>query len=223
MIGMKQLAKDVGARMRANRVASVKTLIEASYVDTGRCQILDIGGEGVYWTMFDPDYLRTWNVTVTLCNLEYRPAFTADLDPGIFSSIIGNGCALDCENKAYDLAHSNSVLEHVGQWPEMRKFAAETRRVARRYYVQMPYFWFPYEPHFGAPFFHWLPEAVRVSMVLGRSMGHYPRADSLDLATQWVQSAQLLDRRQFTQLFPDAVIVREKLVGLTKSLIAIRR
>ena len=104
----------------------------------------------------------------------------------------------------------------------MLAFAGQVRRLAPSYYVQTPYFWFPYEPHFGCPAFHWLPESTRVALLTRRAMGHYPKADNVSVATQWAQSARLLDQQQMASLFPDAVVRREKFGGLTKSLIAIR-
>jgi len=49
------------------------------------------------------------------------------------------------------------------------------------------------------------------------------RASSLDDAYEILDSTQLIDGRQFAILYPDAEISRERLMGLTKSVIAIRR
>lgn len=212
----------LGSRLRRKRGEKIKDLIETTYAERGQCSILDVGGEGRYWRIFDDGYLKSRRVHVTLANVEYRPAAMVDLDPDRYRLVIGDGCNLNYPDHSFDIVHSNSVIEHVGDWARMKAFAAETRRLAPRYYVQMPYFWFPYEPHFGALFFHWLPEVLRVSMMLRRPMGHYPKADSVSRAVEWAQSAHLLDRRQFACLFPDSVVFGEKLGGLTKSLIAVR-
>ena len=42
----------------------------------------------------------------------------------------------------------------------MVSFAGEVRRPAPAHFIQTPYFRFPFEPHFGLPTFHWLPEPV---------------------------------------------------------------
>jgi hypothetical protein len=122
----------------------------------------------------------------------------------------------------FDFAHSNSLIEHVGRWTDMKQCADEIRRVGKSYYVQTPYFWFPLEPHFRVPFFHWLPEQVRARLVMNFKVGYYNRAQSLDQALQDVQSACLLDRAQMQALFPDADVSFERAAGLPKSLMAIR-
>jgi len=55
------------------------------------------------------------------------------------------------------------------------------------------------------------------------ALGPFPKAESLSRAVEWVQNCHLLGRRQFQVLFPDAVIQPERVAGLIKSLIAIRR
>jgi SAM-dependent methyltransferase len=67
---------------------------------------------------------------------------------------------LPFEDGAFDLAYSNSVVEHIA--PECRaRFAAELRRVARGWYVQTPAIAFPLDPHSLLPFAHWLPVSLR--------------------------------------------------------------
>jgi hypothetical protein len=104
----------------------------------------------------------------------------------------------------------------------MSKFAAQTRRVAPHYYVQTPAFWFPIEPHFGVPFFHWLPESTRMALVQRQHIGKGPKADDMDQAAALINYYRLLDRAQFSHFFPDAQIVLEKFLGLTKSFVALR-
>ena len=62
----------------------------------------------------------------------------------IFSFVEGDGRNLsNFGDKTFDIAHSNSVLEHVGNWEDMHRFAGEIARVGRKYFVQTPSFWFP--------------------------------------------------------------------------------
>jgi hypothetical protein len=60
-------------------------------------------------------------------------------------------------------------------------------------------------------------------MLLRKDRGFWNRATNIGHATEQYQAASLLDYRQFAFLFPEAEIVKEKFLGFTKSLIAIRR
>lgn len=203
---------------RQRRAVHVREVIAHVAGAAGRCRILDIGGNEPYWANVGEDFLAEHKAEITLFNVTEgkvtSPRFTA---------MAGDGCALPFADNAFDMAHSNSVVEHVGDWPRMEAFARELRRVAPSYYVQTPYFWFPYEPHFRTPFFHWLPESTRVSMMLRRRHGFHGRQEDVSAATRSVQSARLVDEQQFRHLFPDGEIVREKVFGLTKSLMALRK
>jgi hypothetical protein len=114
------------------------------------------------------------------------------------------------------------VIEHVGQWEQMRAMANEVRRVAGGYLVQTPYFWFPVEPHARTPLLHWVPESLAYRVVMKRQCGYWSKRKTVDSAVRAVQSAKLLDRAQMRSLFPDAEVKSERFAGLTKSLIAIR-
>jgi hypothetical protein len=105
----------------------------------------------------------------------------------------------------------------------MKRFAAETRRLGRHYFIQTPHFWFPYEPHFLCPFFHWLPKPVRVNLVMRFALGPGGRMTDLSDAVEYVESARLLNRRMFAALFPDADISIERFWLLPKSMVAVRR
>jgi hypothetical protein len=208
----------LASRFRAARAKHVLALIQAAFEQRGECRIVDLGGRPEYWRMIDRSVLEGFKVSITVVNLEEQ----ALVDDPLFVQLTGDACALDAPDNAFDLAHSNSVVEHVGDWAQMERFAAETRRLAPRYYAQTPYFWFPIEPHFSAPFFHWLPEGVRARGLMRRDHGFMQRTDDLGLAMRAVQHARLLDKAMMRHLFPDARLVDEKVAGLTKSLMAIR-
>lgn len=208
----------LASRFRRARARHIVGLIQAVFAERGACRIVDLGGRPDYWSVVDRAVLEACRVRITTVNLENQ----APTDDPLFDQRTGDALALDAEDGAFDIAHSNSVIEHVGDWDRMERFAAETRRLAPRYYVQTPYFWFPVEPHFSAPFFHWAPESTRARWLMRRDHGFMRRTDDLGEAMRAVQHARLLDKAMMRQLFPDARLEEEKVAGLTKSLMAVR-
>jgi hypothetical protein len=180
-------------------------------------RILDVGGVEAYWN--DKRKLIARPVEITLINLDAEPL----TKPG-FVSLRGNACHMpEFPDNSFDVIHSNSVIEHVGQWSSMMSMAREIRRVAPSYFVQTPYFWFPVEPHARTPFLHWLPESLKFRLVMARKCGPYwSKAATVDDAMRTIQSSLLLDKSMFSELFPDGNIVSERVFGMTKSLMAIR-
>ncbi len=208
----------LASKMRRGRARFIRPLIERAFAKSGACRILDLGGRPEYWRIFEREFLEAHRVHVTTVNLEDQ----AESGDPMFAQVRGDACALDIDDGAFDLTHSNSVLEHVGTWGDMERFAGEMRRTGKRYYAQTPYFWFPIEPHFSAPFFHWLPESTRARLLLKRAHGFMTKAADMGEAMRAVQHAQLVSRAQFQALFPDAEHRSERFAGLTKSLVAYR-
>ncbi len=209
----------LSSRFRRGRARRVVELIQAAFAERGRVRIIDLGGEPDYWLrVFDRALLEGCKAHITLVNPQ-----PFEVEDPLFTAAVGDACALpEHADFSFDLVHSNSVVEHVGDWPRMEAFAAEVRRLAPRYYVQTPYFWFPIEPHFSSPFFHWRSEQARARLLMKRRHGFAERASDVGQAMRDVQHARLLDKQQFRYLFPDAQHIDEKAAGLTKSLIAIR-
>lgn len=210
--------RSLGSRLRKRRSAVIGELINEIHQRSGSVRILDSGGRRHYWNIFGDDYLRSRNVTIHMMNME-----SPEPEDDIFRSSLGNACAMPFENGSFDLVHSNSVVEHVGLWRDMKAFAKEVRRLAPSYYVQTPNFWFPVEPHYGVPLVHWLPSQMRASLLTRVGLGRFPRASDIGTALDVIQDQDLLTRRQMHVLFPDAQLRIERLAGLAKSLIAIRR
>lgn len=210
-----------GSKLRARRARHLLSMIEAIHAAKGRCVILDVGGTVAYWRIVPMDQLRRLGVRVNLLNLKAVPV--PDDKSDVFASVAGDACDLSAwRDGSVDLVHSNSVIEHVGAWSAMDQMAREVRRVGRAYYLQTPYFWFPIEPHYFAPFLHWMPMSWRIRIAMRFSLGSWPRARDIAEATRAQQAAVLLDHAQFRHLFPDGKILKERWFGMCKSLIAVR-
>jgi hypothetical protein len=65
---------------------------------------------------------------------------------------------LPFEDKAFDIATSNAVIEHVGSRAMQRAFFSELSRVARQVFISAPNRYFPVEHHTAIPLMHyWRP------------------------------------------------------------------
>lgn len=51
------------------------------------------------------------------------------------SWIVADGCHLPSQDETFDLAYSNSVIEHLGNIAKQKAFADECRRVGIRHYM----------------------------------------------------------------------------------------
>ncbi len=139
------------------------------------------------------------------------------VQPG-FEYVAGDGCELKFADSSFDLAFSNSVIEHVGSFEDQRKFAQEMMRVGRRIYCQTPNRWFPVEFHFLGVLVHWLPQRwftyfVHRHMTLRGILGKPTREQSDGLR----ESIRLLSRRELVELFPGCGIRTERFCGMAKS------
>jgi hypothetical protein len=165
--------------------------------------------------------LDDFNAHVRVVNL---PGVEKPRSEGRMTFEDSDGCDLSrYDDASFDIAFSNSVIEHVGDWTRMRSFANEVRRVARAYFVQTPNFWFPVEPHCVTPFFHWLPFASRVWLLRNFDLGYWRGRRSVDAAVATAESARLLSAPMMEDLFPEAKIQKERFLFLPKSIIAICR
>ena len=189
--------KSLPYQFREKRFQLIKPLIERIIREKGRCRIADIGGTAYYWKIAE-EFVAKSAIEIHLFNLAH-----VDVPNAKFKSVIANACDLgDCADMSFDLVHSNSVIEHVGNWDAMTRMAANVRRLAPAYYVQTPNFAFPFEPHFRFPFFHWLPEQVRAGLLMRFNLGFGGKRMSYDAAMRGVQSAYLLNARQFRDPLP---------------------
>lgn len=186
-------------------------------------EILDVGGRVDYWRRVGFMFLQSQRVRITLLNMTEAEIGDIDGVPDFFKFAIGDARALDYADNAFDLCHSNSVIEHVGLWRDMQAFAKEVRRVAPSYYCQTPNYWFPIDPHFaGVPFNHWMPRPIRASLMRALPLAHSGRATDLSEAFDYVDGARLLTGAQMSYLFPGGILHAERVLLLPKSYTAVR-
>ena len=211
----------IGSKFRAARIAPLMQMIEEVHRIYGSVRIIDIGGTEQYWSIISADFLEQHNVSISIINIP-GPDLPEDHDR--FHFVAADGCDLkQFENKSFHIAHSNSVIEHVGDWSRMQAFAAELKRVAPRFFIQTPNYWFPIEPHYMTPFFHWLPLPARTWLLMHFQLGSFRKAGNIDEAMRKAEDARLLTYRMFQSLFQEAEIQTEKFCFLSKSLIAYKK
>ena len=182
----------------------------------GSTRILDVGGTPANWS------LLTVRPRVTIVNLPRAMEPGENRLPWIFA----DGCQLPFRDKSFDVVFSNSVIEHVGEQSRHEQFAHEIARVGVRYFVQTPNRWFPVEHHLLTPMVHFLPRRWQRRIIEKFTIWEWltrPRPDQRSFFLEhYLRDIRLLDGRAMRRLFPDARLIRERFLGITKSLIAIR-
>lgn len=204
----------VGARKRAERWQLVRHL----FPDFATLSVVDLGGTVEAWRRAPARPAR-----VTVLNL-FEPGESDD--PSIVP-VTGDACdartALEAAEAgtSYDLVFSNSLLEHVGGHAARSRLAAEVHSLAPRHWVQTPYRYFPVEPHWLFPGLQFLPMAARSRLAAAWPLSH-SRPDSAEQAMSEVQWTELVGIAEMRSYFPTSTIHREKVAGLTKSLVAVK-
>jgi SAM-dependent methyltransferase len=189
----------------------------AIFEPTSTTRLLDIGGAPNTWMSESRDRAR---FPVTMVNLRYPdPAARAN---GRFTLVEGDALDLPFEDGSFDIAFSNSVIEHMTTWERQKAFACEARRVAGRLWIQTPARSFPLEPHVLAPFFQFLPGSLQRRLARNFTLwGLMTRPDKAGIE-EMLGDIRLLTYREMQALFPDCRILKERVLGLTKSYIAVR-
>jgi Methyltransferase domain len=178
------------------------------------CQsVIDFGGRVDMWRGIN------FAQRTTILNLERAP----DSLPAKFSYVLGDGRNTGLADQAFDLAFSNSAIEHVGNFEAQQCFAREMLRVGRRIYCQTPNRWFPVEPHFLGLCVHWLPKPWFGHFVDRYLTLHGWRyRPAAEVSTDLINSIRLLTRAELLQLFPGCRIRTERFLGMAKSFVVWR-
>lgn len=199
-----RLADAISLRSRARKLAlffeTMRPDASTTVLDVGVDEVSlgDAGGESGCRTHNLLEERYPWPERLTALGLHDGRRFRARY-PAI-SYVQGDACALPFPDAAFDVVHSNAVIEHVGGRERQEAFVREALRVGRRVFVTTPNRWFPVEVHTRLPLVHWLPGGLA-----GRAY---------DLAGKpWAKELELLGPSDLRSLFP--VPVRIHNLGLT--------
>jgi hypothetical protein len=171
--------------------------------------IVDFGGTPEIWLNFAPR-------NVVLLNIDEQEAPTG------FVAMKGDARKTSFADKSFDLAFSNSTIEHVGTWEDQQAFAREICRVGKRIYCQTPARGFFFEPHYFTPFIAWFGSLLRRYWFV-RYCTYYGMRwkPSREQVKDFQAHLRLLNYSEMRRLFPDCTIRRERFLGMTKAYIAI--
>lgn len=142
-------------------------------------------------------------------------SFLEEEYPG-FTFIQADGTCLPFTDRAFDIAFSSAVVEHVGSREKQAQFISEVLRVSRSAFITTPYRYFPIEVHTNLPLLHFLPVNIhrRILRLVGMSF----------LAKE--ENLNFLGKHDFASLFPSrskVSIIRLKLFHMTSNLIGVVR
>ena len=189
----------------------------ATFRLTQQIRLLDIGGDPHTWIF---EARSCDSVPVTLVNLRF-PNPRA-FNESRFTAVVGDATNLPFESQSFDIAYSNSVIEHLTTWDRQQAFASEARRVAKNLWIQTPARHFPIEPHVLAPFFQYLPKRLQLRFARHFTLWGLLSKPTAAEVDDFISEVRLLSLSEMKQLFPDCRILKERVLGLTKSYIAVR-
>jgi hypothetical protein len=175
---------------------------------TGGERIIDLGGAPGFWN----DCATPLDITVV--NLPGINPPEPPPSPHRITLVDGDACAVDfAADMSFDIAFSNSVIEHVGDADKRAAFAGEVQRLAPAWWVQTPSIWFPIEAHCHMPFWWFYPERTRAA---------YIRRWHRDIPAwaDMIAGTTIVRRAELETLFPDSRIWREWKMGFVKSYVA---
>jgi hypothetical protein len=180
-------------------------------------RLLDLGGTVDAWRRAP---VRPRHVTVL--NL-FEPG---ESNEDWIVPVTGDACsAADALAKAnvdsnFDVVFSNSLIEHVGGHARRQDLARQVSQLAPRHWVQTPYRYFPLEPHWLFPGMQFMPAAARVKIATHWPLVHTKPANADDARNE-VLWTELVSTTEMRDYFPTSTILRERVLGLTKSITAL--
>jgi hypothetical protein len=204
--------KYVAGNARARRI----DLLQRTFPELGSMRVLDLGGVAAMWQA-----LPVLPEQVVLMNEHAYPV----PEDGVFVSVTGDACdpPSSMRSERFDLVFSNSVIEHVGGHQRRQGFAETVHTHAPRHWIQTPNRYFPLEPHWLFPGFQFLPTRAKagVTRVWPGQFKRVPEDPSRRMA--WALSIELLTRSELAFYFPTSDLLTERLLGLPKSFVAVKR
>lgn len=176
-------------------------------------KILDVGGNEHFWV--NSGFHEEQDIDITILNLT-----KIETNYPNFRAVAGDATELsDFNDNEFDIAFSNSVIEHLYTKENQIKMANEMRRVGKYYFVQTPNKYFFMEPHYLIPYFQFLPKKWRLFILTKTKLSRNMKWDK-NAAQQYLDEIRLISGNEYKKLFPAGNIWKEKFLGFSKSFIA---
>lgn len=206
-----RLLKAIVKPFRKKRMTKFSKVIDPQPTE----RILDVGGTLFNWKLigFEND--------VVLLNTSVSKNTNEEL-PSNFSSVVGDGTALQYEDKEFDVCFSNSVIEHVGTLEKQKMFAKEVCRVGKRVWIYTPAKSFFFEPHYFTLFIHWLPKHYQKKLIRYFSVLGLLTRPTQQWIDYYVNQTRLLTFKEIKALFPGCTIKRERFLFMTKGYVIVK-
>lgn len=203
---LNSIAYRISAKSRARKHAFFMASLKPNETDT----ILDVGANAIEYSDTD-NYLEKHyphGENITVVSLDDVSALKT-LYPKV-TFIQADGTKLPFEENQFNIAYSNAVIEHVGNYQAQLDFLKELYRVSTRGYITTPNRHFPIEIHTRVPFLHLLlPKTLfdKFLHVIGKG---WAAEDYMTLLTK-NDLLKLLQDAQITQF----QITHNRFLGLT--------
>ena len=205
-------------KLRKKRIKHLIGFVEKVLAKEKRkvLNICDIGGNFYYWNIFPFEKFAEVTFNITLVNIDEKNFFKEITKNNVkFSALVADACDMNTiKDKQFDIAHSNSVIEHVGGWARIKLMRNEIGRIATYHFIQTPNYGFPIEPHYVLPIVHWLPRPLVTRILMNRKKIDFNRA------TELFEENRMLTKREFWWLFKGSSFIVERFYLFPKSLIA---
>lgn len=193
-------------KQRAKRMAR---FIERMTIRGGE-RIIDLGGTAIFWADCPLP------LDITIVNLPGSPLRSDDETIHKLTYIEGDACNMPYfADMSFDVAFSNSVIEHVGPVENQEAFAREVNRLARRFWVQTPSIWFPIEAHNHMPLWWAYPEPVKQHFI-----ARWKR--KLPAWTEMIEGTTVIAYSELARMFPTGDFWTERFAGFPKSYVVYR-
>jgi len=199
------------SRFRVKRFKTFLDFLKKTKMESPK--IIDIGGTCNYWELMNMHFHKNFKPIVV--------NFSKDcLKHDNCTGIRGDGKSLSfLKDNTFDIAYSNSMIEHLSSLKEQSEMARNINRIAENYFLQTPAFVFPLEPHFLFPFFHWLPKNIRIWLVFHFNLGWFERCKNQIEAENLVDSIRIMKKKELKLIFVNAKIITERFFLIPKSYI----
>jgi hypothetical protein len=206
-------------KLRQRRFLLFKTFLLQHYSQSDSLiKIIDIGGRPSIWERNLIELQQVFPKTrfeITVANIQQ---YSSDFDN--IQCVLANATSMkQFRDDEFDVAFSNSVIEHVGEYKAQEKMSKEVLRIGKKFFIQTPNYYFPIEPHFLFPCFQFLPLEIKVWLISNFDLGWRKKTSNRENALMLINSVKLLTRKQLMALFPEGKIFEERILALTKSFI----